>query len=171
MIMTKKIKNENLELLEKFFPSDHIPAISKDIEAGQEFFNHYPAAKPPQALLENIKSDIAMALKVKKAHTVRFAFYKSIAVAAVLIFASIIALKSFNQTSQPQKPVALIPAKLWESSEITNDDEDLALYSAKVQQIEDEFADIHENRYSDNYSQVADLETELNEIDNDFWKG
>jgi hypothetical protein len=173
MNMTKKNKNENFDqLLEKFFPHDQITVISRDIEAGQEFLHQFPAPKPNPAVLENIKSGIALALKAKKAHTVRFGIYKSMAVAAVLTLAALIGLKSINeQTIQPQKQASIIPAKLWESSEITADDEDLALYSAKVQQIEDELADLHENSYSDSYSPVADLETELYEIDNDFWKG
>ena len=172
--MKKKDKNqENLEqLLKEFFADDQAGQVAEDIDAGQEILHLYPAPQPQAAVLDDIKADIAEALAHKKTILFRPAvYYKAVAVAAVLIIAAIISLRFVAEQNYQHKEIALIPAKIWESTEIAADDEELAILAAKIEQIEDEFADLQVNGYSDSYSAVAELEMELIELNSDFWKG
>lgn len=171
--MNKENENqENLEqLLKEFFTPEQAGQVAEDIRAGQEIFNNHPAPKPQAVVVKNIKEAIAGKLSHKKNAIFGHAFYYKVAVAAVLIFAATISLLFIKPEDSVHNGIALIPAAVWDGDEISADDKDLATLVAEVQQIEDEFASLRTDEYDDSYFEVEDLQSELIEIDSDFWKG
>ncbi len=64
-----------------------------------------------------------------------------------------------------------MPTSIWESDDITTDDEDLAIYTIEIEQIEDELLALQSSEdIGDNDSSLSELEMELVAINNDFWK-
>ena len=67
---------------------------------------------------------------------------------------------------------SLIPAAIWENDDITTADEDLAVFTAQIDQIEDEVLTLQSGERAGNGdSTLVELELELIEINSDFWKG
>ena len=163
------------ELLSKFFGAEQARQISEDIERGEQILREHPAPKPGERLIADIKANIPDALLSRKTITFKRTVYKALAVAAVLIFAAIITVNSFEKDTlryQPAVTASIIPREIWESDNLAADDEDLAILTAEIKQIETETlaAQFGENG-GNGYDAVAELEVELIEIDSDFWKG
>ena len=66
---------------------------------------------------------------------------------------------------------SLIPTAIWESSNIAVDDEDLAVFTAEIEQLENEVMTLDLNDdISDRSGILDELEIELIVARNDFWK-
>jgi hypothetical protein len=96
-------------------------------------------------------------------------------VAAAILIVAAVSLQLFEKGTPRHGEVvyaSLIPTAIWESDDITADDDDLAVFSAQIEQIEDEVTALQSGEGTGNGdSTITDLETELIEINSDFWKG
>lgn len=168
--------NENLrELFEKFFDAEQAESCVEDIQKAERIFREHPAPEPDDMLIANIKAEIAMRLQAARAHRFKRIIYEIVGAAAVILFVASISLQLFEKdVPGPGEVVyaSLIPTAIWESDDIAADDEDLAVYTAQIEQIEDEVLTLQSDQDTGNGdSTIVELEMELIEINSDFWKG
>ncbi|OHB80838.1 MAG: hypothetical protein A2Z38_04035 [Planctomycetes bacterium RBG_19FT_COMBO_48_8] len=168
--------HENLrELFEKFFDAEQAKSCVEDIQKAEQIFREHPAPEPDDMLIANIKAEIAIRLSASRAHRFKRIIYEVLGAAAVILFVAAVSLQLFEKdTTRPGEVVyaSLIPPKIWDSDNITADDEDLAVFTAQIEQIEDEVTALQSGVDTGNGdSTLAELEMELIEINSDFWKG
>ncbi len=167
---------ENLKgLFEKFFNSEQAERAAEDIRKGERILSEHPAPEPDGELIADMKVEIAEAVIRRKADAFRRTAYKAVAVAAAFIILAVISVKLFEKSGgEPERIVtaSIMPRAIWESEDIATDDADLAILTAEIEQIEGEALALRldENGGNGN-SAVTELEIELAEINNDFWKG
>lgn len=90
---------ENLrELIEKFMDPQNAQMYLDDIEAGERILHKYPAPKPDDMLLANIKANIALQKTQQRTVTFRKRVLEAIAVAASIIIIAAISLQSIDKT-------------------------------------------------------------------------
>jgi len=168
---------ENLrELFEKFFDAEQAKSYVEDIQKAEQIFREHPAPEPDDMLIANIKAEIAMRLQAARAHRFRRIIYEVASIAAAIIIVAAVSLQLFDEkdASRPGEVVhaSLIPTAIWESDDIATDDEDLAVYTAQIEQIEDEVQTLQSDGDTGNgESSLVELEMELIEINSNFWKG
>jgi len=168
---------ENLrELFEKFFDAEQAESCVEDIQKAEQILRDNPAPEPDDMLIANIKAEIAMRLPAGRVHRFRRIIYEVVGVAAAILVVAAVSLQLF-QTDAP-KPgevvysASLIPTAIWESDDIATNDEDLAVFTTQIEQIEDEVLALQSGEEPSNGdSTLAELEMELIEINSDFWKG
>ncbi|MFA5553958.1 MAG: hypothetical protein WDA68_05285 [Phycisphaerae bacterium] len=168
-----KPENENLEeLFGKFLNENDARKAAEDITQGEKLLNEYPAPKPEAALLLSIQARINNKLRQTKKHRSISIGYWSTATAAAVLIIGFISITLLNRTQHPQitdRPAFAV--SLETEDDFLQDDYELLLLAAQLQDIEDEFMAVQSglNGY---YSNIADeLEIELLEINSDFWKG
>jgi len=167
---------ENLrELFGKFFDAEQAENRIEDIQKAEQILREHPAPEPDDMLIANIKAEITMRLQAKRAHRIRRIFYEVVGAAAAIIFVTALSLQLLEQDAPKHREVtyaSLIPAAIWESDDITTADEDLAVFKAQIEQIEDEVLALQSGEKDVNGdSTLVELELELIEINSDFWKG
>jgi hypothetical protein len=167
---------ENLrELFEKFFDAEQAEGCVEDIQKAEQIFREHPAPEPDDMLIANIKAEIAIRLQASRTHRFRRIFYEVVGAAAAILFVAAVSLQLFQKDVPKTGEVAyasLIPTAIWESNDIAADDEDLAVFTAQIEQIEDEVQALQSGEDTGNGdSTIAELEMELIEINSDFWKG
>ncbi len=161
---------ENLkELFERFADAEQAEKCVEDVQKAEQILREYPAPEPDDMLIANIKAEIAMRLPTRRTYVFRQKVYKVAAVAAAVIILAAVSQRLF----EPQRVAhaSLIPPIIWESDDITADDEDLAIFTAEAEQIEDEVMALQFGEDGSNGERaVSELEMELIEIESDFWK-
>ena len=162
---------ENLkELFEKFVSGNEAERAAEDIQKGDEILRQRPGALPDEQLLADIKTRMAVGLQRRKKATFRKVVYGAAAVAAVIIFAAISVRPFEDRGAGPERIIAAkIPEAIWESEDIAADD---AVLAGEIEQAEREVLALRLGENGGNGgSLIAELEMELIEIGNDFWKG
>jgi hypothetical protein len=168
-------KQENLgELFGKFFDAGQVESCLRDFQEAERIFADNPAPEPDDMLIANIKAEIAMRLGARKAELARRRIYRrAVAAAAVFIVAGISATL-FDRTAREPGRLAmasLIPTAVWESDDVTADDENLAFFATEIEQIENEVVALESGEdTSESDSTIAELEMELIVVSSDFWK-
>ena len=167
---------ENLrELFEKFFDAEQAESCVEDIQKAEQILRENPAPEPDGLLIANIKAEIAMRLPAVRAHRFRRIIYEVIGAAAAILIVAGVTLQLFAPPAGLEDEynyAGLIPTKIWESDDIVTDDDDLAVYTAQIEQIEDEVMALQSGEDTGNGdSTIVELEMELIEINGDFWKG
>ncbi len=168
---------ENLkELFEKFLDAEQAESCVEDVQKAEEILLEHPAPEPDAMLIANIKAEIAMRLPAKRAYVFKHIAYKVACAAAAVIFITAIGLRLFDKGGVEPNGVqyaTIIPTAIWESDDITAADADLVIFTAEIEQIEDEVLTLQLGEDDGNGdSKITDLEMELIEIYNsDFWKG
>jgi len=131
--------------------------------------------EPDKELIAGIKAEIAKAVLLRKRNVFRRIVYKAAVVAAAVIILAAIGIRLFEKGGgEPGRVVAVsrIPAAIWESERLADDDADLASLTAEIEQIESDLLALQLGENGGNgYGAAAELEMELIEINNDFWKG
>jgi hypothetical protein len=168
---------ENLkELLARFMDAAKAGQAAQDIERGDELLRAFPAPQPDEKVVAGIKVRVSAA-SVRRRHgiTLQHRIFAAAAVAAAIVVVSAAALKYFDRQPIGQTPVryaAVISDKIWESSDITTDDADIAVLAAEISTIENELYGVESSNSSVTGNTAADdLEMELIGISGDFWKG
>lgn len=168
---------ENLrELFEKFFNAEQAESCVEDIRKGEQILREHPAPEPDDVLIADIKAQIALRLQARRAHHFRRVLYEVVGAAAAIIIITTVSLQLFQQKNV-RKPgevahASLLPTSIWESDDITTDDQDLATFTTQIEQIEDEVQTLQSGQEVGNSeSTIEELEMELVEINSDFWKG
>jgi hypothetical protein len=169
-------KEDNLkELFEKFVGAEQAEMAAEDIRKAEQIFSEYPAPAPEDALIADIKSEIAEAIVPRQVNVFRRTVCKAAVVAAAVIIIAAISVKFLDKGNGGPGTVihaAIIPEVLWESPDISADYVELAILTAEIEQIEGEVLTLELGENGGNGSRaVTELEMELIAIDSDFWKG
>ena len=173
----KNNKKENLkELFEKFLDSSKAQQAAEDINRAGEMLEKYPAPAPSAQLLQDIKAQVALkAAARRKAIAFRRIAYRVAATAAVVIITISVGIKLFEKETPGSKASALdltVPATTWDSNNLAEDDDHSATLVAEIEQIERDLLALQlDENGSNGLSVVEVLEMELNEINENFWKG
>ncbi len=167
--------NENMkELLEKFMDAEQAENCLEDVQKAEKILREHPAPEPDSMLIANIKAEIAMRLPARRTYTFKQIAYKAIRIAAAVIILSAIGLRLFETDSPQSRTItyaSVIPTAIWEGNDITTDDEDLAIFTTEIEQIEEELLALQLGEDSGNGDRsVSELEMELVAINSDFWK-
>ncbi len=163
---------ENIEeLFGKFSGPEETAQAEENIRKAKQILSENPAPEPDKELIVDIKAQVTAVLLHRTAF--RQTVYKAAAVAAVFFVLAGASIKLFEkQESKRSDYASIIPATLWDSENIAADDADLAVLKAEIEQIENEALALQLAGGSGNGgSDLTELETELIETDNDFWKG
>ena len=169
--------NENLrELFEKFFDAEQAESCVGDIQKAEQILREHPAPEPDDMLIANIKATIALRLQASRARRIKRIIYEVVSAAAVILFVAAVGLQLFLQKDAPQNgdfiQASIIPTEIWESDDIAVDDEELAVFTVQIEQIEDEVIALQSGEDTGNGdSTLTEMEMELIEINSDFWKG
>ena len=168
---------ENLkELIARFFDVEQAESYNEDFRIAEQIFHEHPAPEPDDMLIASIKAEIARRLNSQRVRRFRRMLYEAAGIAAAVAILAIVGLQLFEQSDiQPANGVysaSLIPTILWESDNIAADDTDLAVFTAEIEQIENEILTLESGEeIGESESTVTELEMELAEINSDFWKG
>jgi hypothetical protein len=175
MIMNNETKENLKDLFEKFLNSEQAEQAVEDIQKGEQILRESAAPEPDGELITNIKAEIAASLLRKKENAFRRTVYKTVAVAAGFILITAIGVKLFEtKIAQPERPVSgsIIPKAVWESECLADDGAASATLVAEVEQIESDLLAMRLGENGGNGNEaITELETELIEINSDFWKG
>lgn len=165
---------ENLrELLGRFLDAGQVESCLDDFQEAERLLRDHPAPEPDDMLIANIKAEIAMRLPAVRVETYRRRLWEMAGIAAAIAVLTLVGVRlSHGPSRQTEYYASLIPTAIWESTNITADDADLALFTTEIEQIKDEVSGLESGRdKSDGDSSVAELEVELIQISSDFWKG
>jgi hypothetical protein len=165
---------ENLtELFARFFDTEETRGMMDDAREADGIFHDHPAPEPDAVLVAKIKADMAVQLSSRRARLARYRQYRRAAsVAAIVLIAGLFA-SLFNAGPEPVAlaSASLMPTAIWESSNIAVDDEDLAVFTAEIDKIENAVMTLESNDdISDSSSTLDEMEFELIVVRNDFWK-
>ncbi|MFC1676701.1 hypothetical protein ACFL3G_06515 [Planctomycetota bacterium] len=137
-----------------------------DIQEAERILRDNPAPEPGAELIANIKAAIDQSLDSRKTNTFRRTVYKVAAVAAIFFATLLINVKVLNERKIVPDEVVSVAAASWES------DEEVILLAAEIEQFEADLTALQLGENGDyEYQEIIELETELIDIDNDFWKG
>jgi hypothetical protein len=165
--------DENLRhLFESFYDSDKAGQAAEDVFEGERILRENPAPRPSEGLKAQIKTRVGLTLmRSRKVSSYRFV-YQMAAAAAVIIIVFAVTIKTTDNEQMPLQRLSFIPAAVWDSNNITRDDADLLVLTAKIDQAEQELAGAQLTQYIFNGTDPTDeLEMELINIDTEFWKG
>jgi hypothetical protein len=166
--------SENLkDLFARFMNNEQAESSVEDILKAEQVLREHPAPEPDSMLIANIKAEIAMRLPARRMNTFSKIAYRIAYAAAAILIISAISLGLFDKppAQGPVNYASIIPAKLWDSDDITTDDAELADYAIKIEQIEQELRALQSGESAGNSeSSLTELEMELVAINNDFWK-
>jgi hypothetical protein len=169
----KRYNKENLKVLfERFFNRGEAEEITREIEQAERFFLGYPGPEPSEELLADIKTKINEQLQYRKAADGRRkVLQRTASIAAVIVLLVIVGIRLSERGGSgyiESTQASVLPRAIWESEDITNDDADLIVLAAEVEQLENE---VFATDWGSNGDKtVAQLEMELTEIDSDFWQ-
>jgi hypothetical protein len=162
------------ELFERFVNTGQAEEAEQDIRKGEQILREHPVSEPDSKLIADIKAEVGKAVLRRKTKVFRRMVYKSAVIAASVIFLAAIGIELFEKGGESERVIAasILPAAIWESDDISADDADLATLTAEIEQIESDVLALQLGENGSNgYEAAAELEMELMEINNDFWKG
>jgi len=164
--VAREQKEDIKELLEQFYEAEE---AAEDIRKGEQLFAERPAPEPGPQLIANIKAVMAAELVRRRAKRQRRLFIR---IAAAFAAAAIITLSVlYTPESQKESP-RIISSSVWESENIAEADPEFSLLNDEADEIKNELLALRLGENNDyEYSEVIRLETELEEINGDFWKG
>jgi hypothetical protein len=163
-----KNKSENFdELLAKFFSTSQAGQIKDDFSFVDGAFKKFPTAKPAEQTIEEIKRNIAVKLSSRKHINWPRVILQTAAVAAIVIAAAVLTLpdkSANNDTAKTQgQDIQLVSE--------TN----ISLYEAEFTQLKNELLTLNYGEENGTNGMLLDLteqvEVEIIETDNTFWKG
>jgi hypothetical protein len=165
-----KNKNENLDsLLAKFFSASEAKQVKDDFSFADGAFEKFPAAKPAEQTIEEIKRKIAVKLSTQKHISWPRVILQAAAVAAVVVVAAVL--------TWPDKPASTggSAAKIQEQDIQLVSETDISLYEAEIAQLNSELLTLNYGEENGTNGRLLDLteqvEVEIIETDNTFWKG
>jgi len=167
---------ENLaELIEKLYHGEQAWEVLEDIQKGEQILRDNPVPEPEPALIVDVKAKIARILPVRQVKLARWRTYKRAAVAAAVIIIAAICTtlidKNAPESQKARQFTGVIPARIWESNNIAADDENLAVLTAQIEQIENEVTNLETGDDATSSTEsIEEMEIELIVVSNDFWK-
>lgn len=168
---------ENLkELFATFFDAEQAESYVEEFCQAEQVFSKYPTPEPDEMLIANIKAEVAISLGSRRAICFKRRLYEAAGIAAAIVILTIVSVQLFDRSDIPSSnsvsTASLLPTAIWESDDIAVDDVDLVVFTAEIEQIENEVLILQSGEEpSENESTITELEMELEEINSDFWKG
>ncbi|MHC4338081.1 MAG: hypothetical protein ACYSTG_09105 [Planctomycetota bacterium] len=167
---------ENLkDLFEKFVDAEEAEKAAEDIRKGEEILSAHPGPEPDGEVIAGIKAEVARELLGRKTRVTKRVVYKVAAVAAAFLIVAAVSVKLFERGGEEQGKVvtaSILPSAIWESEDLAADDVDLAILTAEIREIEEDALALQLGENGGNgHIDLEELEIELMEISNDFWKG
>lgn len=159
------------DLFEKFFSSEEIEKAIKDFQKADEILAQNPSPQPDEILITKIKAQMNHALLQRKTNTFRKMAYKMAAVAAVIIIAATVSIKTFENYNMPQQAAYSINTQenMWEDE---NANPQTLTLAEEIKQVEQDMIALRLDENNGNGEIITtQLEMELVEIESDFWKG
>jgi mannitol-specific phosphotransferase system IIBC component len=170
-----KNKNENIDrLLSKFFPPDQTEQIKTDFASADALFEKFPAPNPSPQTIAEIKQKIAAKLRTPNRISWTGVLVKTASVAAIIVIVSAVMLLNFNRKDSTQYAKDRQQTSL-RQSEGTGPNTDIPTFEAELEQLKSELLAINlgeENTTNGTLvDQIEQLELEIIETENTFWKG
>lgn len=167
--------NENLnDLLKNFFDEDLALQAKRDIESGQQILSDHPAPEPDKNIVDSIKSRISASLNAHKQR--RFhAIARRMAIAVAIVVLVMTGIRFNGYRDRRVIDVAVIDRSILKNIWQEDSAGRTSLLDTLTAQIDDIAASVLSIRLDEHRSQQSDalieIETELHDIDVDFWKG
>lgn len=166
---------ENLaELIERLYHGEQAGSVLDDIRQGERILRENPALLPDYKLISDIKTKITLLVPARQAQLAKSRLYSRVAVAAAIVIIAVVSTILFDSSppeSAATQIAGLIPTAIWESNNIAVDDENLAVFTAQIEQIENEITNLESgDDASDSAESIEEMEIELIVVSNDFWK-
>jgi hypothetical protein len=165
-----KNKNENIDnLLRKFYSPDQAEEIKNDFASADALFEKFPAPKPSRQTTVKIEQKIVQQLKKRKHTSWKIVLVKTAAVAASVVIISAVMLLNYNRKDSTPYAKDKQQASLWQS------DTDISTFEAEINQLENELLAINLGEENGTNGVLTDrveqVELEIIETENTFWKG
>ena len=155
--------NENLnELFSAFLGADSAEQAAGDIRAGDEILTNHPGPGLDSDAVANLKSDIRSQLSRRRARKIVLQ-----RIAAVIVIIASAAVVFISKSHGPAQP-AVATASIW----LDRADEQFTLLTEQIGDIETEMfiirlgADGNGNGFD-----LTEIETEIENLNGNFWKG
>jgi hypothetical protein len=158
--------NENLDkLLSAFLGATQADEADRDIRAGDEILNNHPVPELADDTIAGLKAEIRSQLSSRRRKRLTL---QRVAAAAIII-ASVAAV-FISRSHGPAQPV-IANTSVWQDIS-TIQDEQIASLAEQIGNIETEMFSIRLGADdSGNGFDLTDIETEINNINGNFWKG
>ncbi len=164
-------KKENLkELLNKFYAEAEAAKAEEDILRGEQIISDNPSPQPDEKLISEIKSRISVELAKQDRRGVRTYLRTALAAAAVILIVSGLIVMYNHKTVKPAGSPIISQVGI-ENSDFTADDAELAVLAADIEALEDEILALRLGENGTEWMNADEIEIELLEINEDFWKG
>lgn len=162
------------ELFGRFLEPAEAQAAAEDIRRGEEIIGKNLAPQVREELATEIKAEVAVALAHKKARAFGRRICAAVAGAAAVIIVAVIGAMFFERGNEADRVVAasVLSEAIWESDDLAEDDAELAVLTAEIEDIEGDLLAVELGENGGN-GQIdsTELEMELTEINGSFWKG
>ncbi len=170
-----EFRNKNIdELLSKFFSPDQAEQIKNDFASADTLFEKFPAPDPSQQTLADIKQRIIRQLENRKRISWTAVFAKTAAVAAIVVIICAVILLNLYRKDSTQYAKDRQQTILWQSDQIGSDT-DISASDAEIKQLKSELLAINLGEENGTNGVLTDrveqLELEIIETENTFWKG
>ena len=164
----KKNKNENLDsLLAKFYSTNESKQIKDDFSFADELFEKFSAAEPTGQTIKDVKRKIAVRLSAPEYINWPRVILQTAAVACMVIAAAVLTL--------PDRSTDNGAAKTQGQDIQLVSETDISLYEAEVAQLNSELLTLNYGEENGTNGTLLDrteqVELEIIETDNTFWKG
>ena len=159
----KNINDENLkELLKNFYDEEKSMEFIHNMEFAEKILNSTREPAPSQQVIDNIKRRISKS----RNHLLK---WELSAAAVILIIMTLSAVKIFNE--EPASYQGTITATQWESSNFSIDDNEFFAINNGIDDISEQVLALGEENNNELSNSVIKLETDLIDLENNFWKG
>ena len=175
--MGKNYQNkEDIEqLFEQFLDGEQAWQAAEELHSGDQILARYPAPAPDNKILAEVKLKTGGALLRKRANKQKQIGYKAVVAAAAVIIIGALTITLVEKAAVESEIVmynSKIASVAWDSDNVADDDAELAVLTAEIEEIEGQVLALRLGENGGNgYTEVAELEAELIEINSDFWKG
>jgi hypothetical protein len=167
--MKKKDNREDLtELFGLCLSPREAKTACEEVRAAERILESYPAPLPADETLNQVQ--LEMRRESLRRHRAGH-FLRGVASVAAAIVIVGIAQHGLQGTKRPFGVASLIPAALWETNDMVSDDARLAYFDSEVDRLEVQVQAIESSDSDTGAGALNEVETELFQIDSDFWKG
>jgi hypothetical protein len=164
-------EHENLrDLLNKFYSAEEAEQVQEDIVRGERIIAENAAPEPSIELIETVKARVGHKLAQREHHwTSRLVRTAMAAAAVAAIGFGLLLMHNHRPVDTGQGTIA--SSDIWESDDLTADDNSLAVLVEDIEAVEDEIAALMLGENGTESFSTDEFEIELLEISDDFWKG
>ncbi|MBN1787928.1 MAG: hypothetical protein JW806_05975 [Sedimentisphaerales bacterium] len=173
--MTER-ENKNIdELLSKFYSPEQAEEMKNDIASGDLLFEKYPAPGPSQQVTAEIKQKIAQRLENRKSPSLPTIILKTASAAAIIVIFSAVLLLNHTRIKSDRYTADNKLSVPTEQTDYIASEIDISTFEDELKQLKNELLTINLGEYSGTngtlVDQVEELELEIIEVENTFWKG